>query len=668
MELDDNYMETDNRKEINSPAVVLNNSESSEQIPSPAEASNKPESSEQIPSPAEASKKPDSSELKTSSAEVFSGPESAKMKMSSPAEVSNKPDVSEKKIASPAEASNSGKKTPRSLKGKAKIAKKTPIHNSLKTSKGTTSSQVNGRKRGRNRGNNESSNKREEDAKKMNSKREKQENIMTEEHAEKSHQAQKNPGKINESEKSRQKQRSTEKRRGSDKSVKSQRNSEKHDEKREKLGGLIFMCSGKTKPDCFHYRIMGVSMGKKDLVLGIKPGLKLFLFDFDLKLLYGVYKASSSGGLKLEPKAFGGSFPAQVRFNVEKDCLPLPESVFKKAIQENYNEKKKFKTELTVRQVRKLTALFRPAQVHSTALPTRSPVQAKVRDRGVHEGARESLPHAHRDAHARDPYANGDARSYPVLAHERDQRVKYRDVASVRREETSHDLYLTEKEYRAYGLRGERRNVSPRIVPPAPEARHREYERKHLARQPNLIYREAVPAHRENVHSDPLYLNDRDYPAYTRGARHELPPATSATAVDVYARDPYYGYSYYGSSSLDPYLAPQRREEVPLGSFSVVGRRENHLIETDPPRRETDRMERLYSTHAFGGRRENYLIETDPVLRRETDRGERLYSMHAAAAASGYNRTENYQATKADALPAPVSSRYAFAGPSYSYR
>ncbi|BBH06647.1 Development and Cell Death domain protein, partial [Prunus dulcis] len=49
MELDDNYMETDNRKEINSPAVVLNNSESSEQIPSPAEASNNPESSEQSP-------------------------------------------------------------------------------------------------------------------------------------------------------------------------------------------------------------------------------------------------------------------------------------------------------------------------------------------------------------------------------------------------------------------------------------------------------------------------------------------------------------------------------------------------------------------------------------------------------------------------------------------
>ncbi|GAY33658.1 hypothetical protein CUMW_286840 [Citrus unshiu] len=87
-----------------------------------------------------------------------------------------------------------------------------------------------------------------------------------------------------------------------------------------------------------------------------------------------LYKASS-----FEPKACAVASIAQVnhvfvlttfdRFIVHGDCLPLPESVFNKAIKKNYDEKHKFKIELTPRQVRKLSELFRPVAAHATALP-----------------------------------------------------------------------------------------------------------------------------------------------------------------------------------------------------------------------------------------------------------------------------------------------------------
>ncbi|KAH9626146.1 hypothetical protein KSS87_006824 [Heliosperma pusillum] len=146
----------------------------------------------------------------------------------------------------------------------------------------------------------------------------------------------------------------------------------RHDSRLEgEFAGYIFMCNAKTKPDCFIYRVFGLPASRIDVVEKIKPNAKLFLFDFDVKLLYGPYIADSVGKLALEPYAFGGRFPAQVKFSIANDCLPLPEATFKEAIRENYLGKFKFKQDLSYEQVDKLVSLFRP-------ITLRSPQQASL--------------------------------------------------------------------------------------------------------------------------------------------------------------------------------------------------------------------------------------------------------------------------------------------------
>uniref|UniRef100_A0A7N0ZWE6 DCD domain-containing protein n=1 Tax=Kalanchoe fedtschenkoi TaxID=63787 RepID=A0A7N0ZWE6_KALFE len=128
----------------------------------------------------------------------------------------------------------------------------------------------------------------------------------------------------------------------------------------DEFAGYIFLCSGRTKPECFSYRVFGLPSFRINVVAKIKQNTKLFLFDFDVKLLYGVYAASSDGTMNLEPHAFDGKFPAQVKFEIFKECMAIPESKFKHAIKHNYFGRSKFKQDLSADQVNNLISLFPP--------------------------------------------------------------------------------------------------------------------------------------------------------------------------------------------------------------------------------------------------------------------------------------------------------------------
>lgn len=156
---------------------------------------------------------------------------------------------------------------------------------------------------------------------------------------------------------------------------------DEHDQ--EQLSGFIFMCNGRTKPQCYKYRVFGLPVGKLEVIEKIKPGMKLFLFDFELKLLYGIYEATSVGTLHLERTAFNGSFPAQVRFKIYRDCLPLHESSFRHAIEYDNQQGFKFEQELNKRQVGSLLSLFCPLTVPAPGFLRPLLIQAMQNQSGI---------------------------------------------------------------------------------------------------------------------------------------------------------------------------------------------------------------------------------------------------------------------------------------------
>ncbi|KAH9616777.1 hypothetical protein KSS87_005294 [Heliosperma pusillum] len=125
--------------------------------------------------------------------------------------------------------------------------------------------------------------------------------------------------------------------------------------------GAIFMANKLTREECLRRKLFGLPSNFTDFVLRIKVGMLLFLYDYQKRKLYGVFEASSNGGLNLVPDAYKSSnlkFPAQVRFTVLWQCAPLQEDAFRDAIKENYFTPYKFNFGLSREQVNRLLSLF----------------------------------------------------------------------------------------------------------------------------------------------------------------------------------------------------------------------------------------------------------------------------------------------------------------------
>ncbi|XP_058219770.1 uncharacterized protein LOC131330260 [Rhododendron vialii] len=130
--------------------------------------------------------------------------------------------------------------------------------------------------------------------------------------------------------------------------------------------GAIFMSNRSTKDECFERKLFGLPHACAEFVKEVKAGMILFLFEYEQKKLYGVFRAVSDGRMDIVPHAYqstGKKFPAQVCFTVIWNCCPLSEPDFRDAIRENYFAERKFNIGLSKYQVERLLYLFHSVMV-----------------------------------------------------------------------------------------------------------------------------------------------------------------------------------------------------------------------------------------------------------------------------------------------------------------
>jgi len=87
--------------------------------------------------------------------------------------------------------------------------------------------------------------------------------------------------------------------------------------------GFIFACTRKTEAESLKNLLFATEKIYGPIVIRIRKGDLIFLNNLDTDVLYGVFRAVSDGGFNLDPNAFGGKYPYQVKVQPVSKVLIL---------------------------------------------------------------------------------------------------------------------------------------------------------------------------------------------------------------------------------------------------------------------------------------------------------------------------------------------------------
>ncbi|MFX1487026.1 MAG: DNA methyltransferase, partial [Promethearchaeota archaeon] len=94
-------------------------------------------------------------------------------------------------------------------------------------------------------------------------------------------------------------------------------------QKEQLIRGFIFACTTKTEDECLGRSLFGTGRAYGPIVIRIRRGDLLFLNNLDTDSLYGVFKAVSNGDLNVQPDAWNGKYPYQVKVEVLGEKIRL---------------------------------------------------------------------------------------------------------------------------------------------------------------------------------------------------------------------------------------------------------------------------------------------------------------------------------------------------------
>jgi len=84
-------------------------------------------------------------------------------------------------------------------------------------------------------------------------------------------------------------------------------------DKTQLIRGFIFACTEKSEAECLERSLFATDKVYGPIVARIREGDLLFLNNMDTDMLHGVFQAVSNGTTNIEPAAFGGRYPYQVK-------------------------------------------------------------------------------------------------------------------------------------------------------------------------------------------------------------------------------------------------------------------------------------------------------------------------------------------------------------------